>query len=354
MRFIDSIFIFLLFLVLTSCQTSQIENGKEIVNALEFTSTIEVSKTYNFTDQVNIFNPFRILNVNEDYIVVSELKQDDFFHLFSLPNLKYLYSSGENGRGPNEFIAPPTYIEVNKKGLEVYDPLLETLRFFSIGDSSLVEWKKISLGYNNQIEPLNRPIRINDSTYYADYGTSVEETNSEYIALRPGEEDSLFTFGKYPSSDLEKFDRYSHFLKTNISRSNDDRFATFYIYHNRFKIFGRKGKKLKDISINDPFVQENSSDFGEYIYRITSCSSNDYIYLLGVYASGKRVYDNPNANLKTSIEVWTWEGRPVYRAKFDRLIHGFTVSEKFKKIYGFSLLNDSTIFEYNLDKSSFK
>lgn len=322
---------------------------KEPINALTYSDTLKVNQIYSFKSQVEIFNPFKILNVNNDYLIVSELRKNDFFHIFSLPDLKYLFTAGRNGKGPNEFMVPPTYIGVNKNGFEVYDPILERLRFFSINTDSMVEIKNISLGYKGQMGPLNRPKRINDSTYFADYGTSVENTNNEYIALKPADDKSLFTFGKYPPSDLENFDRYSHFLKTNASRKNGNQFAAFYIYHNRFKIYDGKGKKLIDFTINDPNIQVNSNSASKYMYKVISQATEDYIYLLGVYNPEDKIYDNPDAKLKTSIEVWSWDGKPIYRASFDRLIHGFTVSEDYKKIYGFSYLNESTIFEYNLN-----
>jgi len=39
----------------------------------------------------------------------------------------------------------------------------------------------------------------------------------------------------------------------------------------------------------------------------------------------------------------------MYRARFDKLIHRFTVSTKYNKIYGFSNYSESKIYEYNLE-----
>lgn len=343
----------LIILFICSCQNSEPDNFKAM-NALEFGDTLEVAEVHDIRNQVDIYNPFKILNVNEKYLFVSELRQEDFFHVLSLPNLKYQYTTGNQGRGPNEFIAPPTYIEVNEEGIEIYDPIQQSIRFFNVNDTAIFEYKQASLKYKGQIEPLNRPKKINDSTYFADYGTSIEETNREHIALKPADEESLFSFGHFPSSDLEGFERYSKFLKTNAAQTNGNKFATFYTYQNRYKIFDDRGQKLVDAKIGEPRNITSNNSGSNYMYRVTAYESEKYIYLLGIYALEDMIYDNPDPNVKTSFEVWTWEGEPVYRAKFDRLIHGFTVSEKFKKIYGYSYLNESTIFEYELETSHFE
>ncbi|MDR9416642.1 MAG: BF3164 family lipoprotein [Gracilimonas sp.] len=338
-----------LIIILCSCQNSDNNNNINIIKNVELEDEIEVTAIHEFNNQVDIFNPFKILNINENYLLISELRQKDFFHVFSLPNLKYKYTTGDQGRGPGEFITPPTYIDENKQGIEIYDPIRQTLRFFSINDTSMAEYKETSLRYAGQIEPLNRPKKINDTTYFADYGTSLEKTNREHIALKPAEEESLFTFGNFPSSDLKGFERYSNFLKSNVSQTNGNRFAAFYMYHNRFKIYDDRGQKLVDATIDEYRHTTSNNSGSNYLYRVTAYESENYIYLLGIYALEEKIYDNPDPNLQTSIEVWTWEGKPVYRAKFDRLIHGYTVSEKFNKIYGFSYLDESTIFEYDLD-----
>jgi hypothetical protein len=48
------------------------------------------------------------------------------------------------------------------------------------------------------------------------------------------------------------------------------------------------------------------------------------------------------------LEIWDWDGQPVFRSVFDEPVHGFTVSEKYNRIYAFSSLETHKILEYEL------
>jgi hypothetical protein len=300
---------------------------------------------------IEFLNPASIINLNDRYLILNDFRPDNFFHVFSLPGVKYLYSWGKQGRGPDEFLQNPVYIDKNEDELIVFDGMLQTLRYFSVNDTTLIKSREVSLAYEGQVEPLNRIRRIHDTLYAVDYGSSIqEETNHEHMALEPGEEIPLFTFGEYPNTNLEGFDRYSEFLKTNIAKPDGSRFAAFYIAHNMFKIYNSGGDLLALIEVTDPYLQNVPKNDERYLYRSTAWASDDYIYLLGLNAEREIIYGDSESPIKTSLEIWDWDGRPVYRAMFDRRIDSFTVSEKHGKIVGFSKMagGETMLLEYDL------
>jgi len=73
-----------------------------------------------------------------------------------------------------------------------------------------------------------------------------------------------------------------------------------------------------------------------YLYRSTVWASDDYIYLLGLNKEREVIYGDSLSPVKTSLEIWDWDGRPVFRSMFDRRTDNFAVLENHGKIVGFS------------------
>lgn len=330
---------------LSNCNLDENKSVK-IEKARPFEDTLIVSKVVTLDDYSELFRPFRIRNLNNNYIIVSELLPENIFKVFKLPNMNFLYAWGNQGQGPNEFRGIPGEIITNEDDLIIYDVVNRKLRTFEVNDSTSYQTKSEILYYKNQLDPLNRIRRINDTLYFMDYGTSIEKTNKEYVALKPNKEDTLFTFGEYPDSELKDHDRYFKFLKTNLSKPDGSLFATFYLYQNKIKIYNNSGEIVKHIEINDDYLSsEKSSDV---IYRSAAWSSDKFIYVLGLNQSSEDLYENPDSTLKTSIEIFDWKGNQVYRAKFDRLINGFTVSEEYSSVYAYSISEPRKLYVYEL------
>jgi hypothetical protein len=198
------------------------------------------------------------------------------------------------------------------------------------------------------MDPLNRVRRIRDDLYFADYGSSFENTDKEHIALKPGAEDSLFTFGRYPESDLEGFERYGQFMKENVAKPDGSRFATFYFRYNALKIFTSSGERIIALKVNDPMIEDRLAEVtGDVLIRTTASASDEFIYTVGYYKS-REDFSTPDSSLTSFLEVWNWDGKPVHRASFDRFIDNYTVSEMHQKIYAYNKSDEDTIYEYNL------
>ncbi|HAH51879.1 MAG TPA: hypothetical protein DCL80_11745 [Balneola sp.] len=342
------IYIGIIFLALTyGCNSG--ETQIIIRETLPFEADLTVSKVVPLDDNSELFRPFRIRNLNDDYVVVSELLPENIFKVFKLPGMNFQYKWGKLGQGPNEFRGIPGDIMTSGDDLIIYDPVLKKLRTFEVKDSSVTHKKDMLLSYKNQLDPLNRIQRMNDTLYFVDYGTSIEKSNTEHVALKPDEEDTLFTFGEYPDSELKEAERYFKFLKTNMSKPDGSLFAAFYLYQNKIKIYNTSGEIVKHIDLIDDHFS-SSEETNNIIYREASWSSDDFIYTLGLNSSSEALYENPDSTLKTFIEIFDWNGNQLFRAEFDRLINGFTVSEKYSKIYAYSILEPQKLFVYELPK----
>jgi hypothetical protein len=324
-----------------------------VLEAVPISDTLSVTRIVSMTpgeSEVLLANPFNILNINDQYLVLTERRNENFISIFSLPDIEYLYSLGELSRGPefDQFFSIPMDFNVHQDELIVFDGLSRQLRHLRIGDSTAAKTKEIELSYEGQMDPLNRVRRMKDELYFVDYGTSFEETDHEHAALTPGIDEIQFTFGNYPETDLDGFTRYATFMKSNQSKPDGSQFAAFYYNHNVLKIYSADGQLKDAIRISDPYVNYTlPSERTDFSFRHATWSTNDYIYALGYYATDEQV-EAPEESSQSYFEVWDWNGNSVYRAPFDRFIHGFTVSEPNQKIYAYSQKRENTIYVYNL------
>ena len=322
------------------------EKDSEILRveeALAFSDSLLPSKVYELDMKESLYNPVRIENINDEYLLVLEFLKEDFFRVFQLPEMNYLYAWGVNGRGPGEFQTIPMNLQVDGDTIIPYDGISRSLKYLTVNDSTLEYVGEKELRYEGQWEPLNRIVRMNDSLYFADYGSGMEETNAEHIAFQPNE-DSLFTFGMYPETELEGFERYSKFMKTVAAKPDGSKFAAFYLKYNLLKIYDSEGKLKYQVEVQNPYVKDEK----DMRYRSIKAVSDSHIYALGLYESYENIYEDRDTDLIPSLEIWDWEGNMIFRAPFDRLVHGFTISESNKKLYGFSSFSMSQIFEYDL------
>lgn len=336
--------------IISSCQNVD-PDGFEPVTALPVQDEL-VAEAISVEGDTELLNPFHILNADDEYLVITEVRENNFVHVFNLPDLQFQYSWGKNGRGPDEFVFFPYFINQKEKELHLYDPILQQNRVYRIRDSTLENLQERSLSYTGQMgQPFNGVLRLNDRLYIADYELPFGNASHEYIALRPGESDSLFTFGDYPTTDLEDPVRYFEFKKTNIAKPDGSRFAALYVNHNKFKIFSSTGETLKAIKIQDPHLEEDRNESeNNFLYRYKGWASDSYLYFLGIYTSSDVFNENPDSTYAPFLEIWDWEGQPLYRAHFDRLIHAFTVSEEHGKLYGFSKHDIHHIYEYDMSE----
>lgn len=328
-------------------KSNNIINDTDTIEALPFYNTLKGNPIPINNEKAKLLHPQRILNLNDEYLIISDNKPVDIFLVFRIPEIEFLYGWGQKGQGPDEF--PFTRVdEINQRGNEIilFDILTQNLRFYLVEDTSFVKVEEQLLMYEGQLgDPLYQIRRLNDTLYIADYGTSFEDTRYEHIALRPGQEEAQFFFGKYPEVDLETILRYEEFLKVNAAHPDGTKFAVFYAYHNRIKIYNSQGVELKSVIIEDPYIEHEKTIGDFFQYRARPWATENYLFTLGLNVPREKYSDEL---FSPTLEIWDWEGRPVYRTMFDRPIHGFTISEKYGKLYAYSFLSPDEIYEYDL------
>ncbi len=338
--------VFIVFLILASCSNYSDDESLVTVNAMNYQPTLQAF-VHTLEDDMNLLLPREAVNIEDEYLIISDGEDEGFLKVFSLPELEFLYSWGKIGQGPEEYEhIPLTELNTFKDQLIVYDIGKRRLDYYTVNDTTLIRNKGLSLSYEGQTNVMNNIKMVKNDLFIANYGSAID-TNKEFIALEPGNEVPLFKFGHYPSSDLSGLERYFADFKTSATSPDGTKFAAFYLYKNMFKIFNSKGQQLKKVLVEDDYITKQTVNPGSFQYRSLKAVSNNHLYLLGIYEDRDAVNENIES-FRTSVEVWDWTGEQLYRSRFDRPIHGFTVSEKYDKIYAYSHNNLHQLFEYDI------
>lgn len=336
---------------------SELENLLQ-VEALPYSSEL-TSVQYSYEGLTSILNAGEIINVDDRYLVVSDAEEEAIFKVFNLPELNYLYSWGRRGQGPDEYeLLPLVDINTTEDKLIVYNLSSRNIYYYSVNDTTFIPDGHQSLSYENESGFLSKVVRLNDSLFVADYGKFYEQTSHEYIALQPNLQTPRFTFGRFPSSGLTGPERYYQFFKTGVSNEARGEFASFYFYYNRFKVFNYEGEEQVYVHIKDDSIAEvdnltaridtyTSGSESSFRYRKAQWASDNYLYALGINEYRDVINENLDS-FRPSLEIWDWNGNQVYRAMFDTTITHFTVSEKHGNIYAYSLLDNNSIYVYDI------
>lgn len=328
-----------------ACTTKQ--KKTETVELQSITDTLHAN-ILSVKGETEMVNPQQVKTVSNDYLVVIDDKKEGIFQVFRLPELIFLYSFGSVGSGPNEFstfISYNTITDVQDNQLLIYESALGNIEYYTVTDTTMVLQKNATLSYTNQTMQLNGVEGLNDSTLVAFYGITPEtNTDKEFIALRPDSEDTLFTFGSYPKTELEGVLRAQDFYKATTAKPDGSKFVAFYSYHQRFRIYDNKGTLLKDITINDPHISVNSED--KIIYRNYVEASDNYIYVFAPHTTRDGL--SAPDEIRPIIEIWDWNGEFVRRFMLDKPVKYFTVSEAHGKLYGITNYTENVIYEYDL------
>jgi len=346
--------------IFSNCTNQNESAFHKKVEALEFSDTLKVQKILNLVDSDSLFlsSPRRMFVVNENFLLLTELIPENFIHLFKLPELKYLYSWGVNGKGPDEFQFPPGDYFVNEGNrFSIYDFALGQIRFFEVTDTSLVKAADAkSMRYAGQFNYLTGITRLNDSLYIANFDeTPMNDPVVEHIAIKTDDATPVSKFGEYPPSDIEGPDKFILFSKTNSARPDGTMFASFYSYFNRFKIYNSDFKLIKDIEVHDQSLSDRAvrrtGSYSEWIrYRYVQWASDDFIFTHGMNETSENLWDDPIPSLTTFVEVWDWDGNQLFRAHFDRKIVRFAVAENLGKIYALGTEPFDEIYVYDISE----
>ena len=114
---------------------------------------------------------------------------------------------------------------------------------------------------------------------------------------------------------------------------------------------------VKEYHFNKPDVTF-SKESNEYYASLTPDAKLGYTYLYAtdeyVYAlhSGKKISDGfQQAQSGDTIEVFDWDGSPVYRIKLDQAVRAFAIHIKTKRLYAYLDIETPEIVYYELPLS---
>lgn len=331
----------------TSCSFQSKSDSYTVVQTIDYESDLQ-STRHNFENSTLFATPREIINVNDEYLMISDADTSGFIKVFKLPELEFLYSWGDYGRGPGEYEYLPLS-EINTSGgnLILYEMGTRKLREYSVNDSTLLFVNDFSLQLKDQTHPLNYIIKISDELYFVKNMMPTQNSNHEFIALQTDNELPLFTFGIYPESDLEFYDKSFEYATTNDFSNEASKMAAFYYYYNRFKTFDIDGNLVNYFIVNDKHVDQEDGELLDFLYRSLKLAGENYLYVMAMNEFDDVIEENIET-FRPSFEKWSWDGDQLNRSKFDIPIHNFVVSEKHGKIYAYSVLDIYGIYEFDL------
>lgn len=303
----------------------------------------EVLEGSEFSSLEPFYNASKLLAV-EDYLILYCATDSNFFKVFRLPELKYLYSFGKLGAKSGHFINP------DRNSMRIID---NNLVFFDANKVISIKigadgWK---VTYKKPIynigEYLNNFQLLNDSTYF----TSKVNSKSEYqmMDLKTGK--LIKDFGNYPKKLKSQSDRTPplSYFKSTVIRPNTATIVSFYLYFNKFKIYdGAILSKEIDIKNNDVKEQNNiPNEHNNIVYRVEATATDSLIYTLGLKLT-EDVITNGGNKFTPSIEVWDWDGNPHQRYSLNMPITLFCFSEKYNTVYGIHHNDTQKLIQFKL------
>jgi hypothetical protein len=314
---IEIILIGLFLSVLYACNSHV--SDKEIV-ITEFPSKQEIKTSIILTDSV-ILDPDAMFIMNSKLWILQK-KNNVLFDIFSLPDGKYLFSTGNKGQGPDDFIHPISYtINTEVSGFSILDRnILKTIILQPNNTLHVIKSEKTF-----EQMPVNGFVKLNDSLFCAFADCATGGTVGEYeYCLKNKSKDTEIKFSKYPDLSKKKFkgdERCQIYYKWLVANSNERKIAAFYSNFKFLRFYSAEGDLLKEIRVNVPPYQqtenienreERKKFYGKPIatdhYIYAPCSSNE-------------------------IQVWDWNGNPIIQYALDKKFSKFAVSENDKKIY---------------------
>ena len=252
-------------------------------------------------------------------LIISSSKSDNMLYIYSLPDLKYQYSTGRKGKGPEEIQLFPMFCESLNQALYVwgYSPVII---------------KKFDIKKNGEL-------KFNDLIKLPRY----EAFNYMHIL-----NDSLFIYYLPDHLKIVKLDLKSNKYLDDIQMKKDDHNES-YFYSNRgtiaandsFLVFGYLFKKQINIyRINDFKLHKKIK--GDYKHKDPIVGNPKTPKYYTKIVAGENLFYalyNDNESNIVVMEVYNYNGSFVKEFTFDITPQLFTIDEKNKTIYGFAYNN---------------
>ena len=290
-----------------------------------------------------------IIVTTDKHLIIFDDQKNDMFKIFELPSIHYQFSWGTTGKGPDEinYVDPKT-IRVFNNRLVFQDGLKIKTAIVNNDSFKIIKTKLLK----PQPELINGLVMINDSIFIIDkFSKSIFEHTYKNI----NDDNISKDFGEYNDelNNSNFSDRYKAYRKMKAVKPDGEKFVVFYFFFNKFKLYNKNLKLLKEVIINNKNLNKSYSfknhGIENIIYNAAPFATDKYIFVLNPNSSIKSI-DNDLDTFKPQLSVWDWEGNPIAKYELNKPIFSFTVSEKFSKIYATSSFTVNEIYEYELPK----
>lgn len=293
----------------------------------------------------------RFMGIANNQLFVYKEKEDKLFEFFTLPDCFFLGSAGGRGQGPNEFgLLDTRSFRTSENDFSVVEAGSNLLKRVVFEDSCL------TVTYTERVfeqgAPNNGFYLLKDSTYLT-LGNIIE--SNEYCLLNKKTGD-ITKVGSYPQWTANQANKdnsltFFNYLKSCVVHPDGDKFAAFYSYFKRLRIYNHAAALLHDIDIKIKPCSTNFQTGAETneqpVYYIGQPqATKNYIYALCSNAKGSGLTVPSDCEL----HVFDWEGKAIACYKFDRRVSLIALSEKYNKIIALNNRIADELYIYDLPK----
>lgn len=335
-----SIYYILFFLIgvgflLSGCQTRVEEGIEEKITLSDAVPLSAVKKSVS----VDLLRPSKLI-VHGDKLVVYDMQEENMFKVFELPEVRYRYSFGNVGQGPDDFVFIDKESLNSGKQLEIVDQ--QELIRLDLTDTGAVRVSRHPLLFEERAV-LSGVKRINDSIYLSDGFSDEKGKELQRMNIVTGDVEE---FGEIPqwnkelSTFTEKKQAYSKSFCVNEQTGES---AVFYYMYPKFRLFSKDNKCVKTVTIQTG-SGETPTEEGR-IFFTESFATPSHLYVMWVDKSKEEVMKDVET-FQPDLLVFDWEGNLEARYRLDQPVITFTVAGN--KLYAPSFLETDVLYEYEL------
>ncbi len=313
-------------LIFISCNTEQLH----YINEQDFKQEIILkSQRVHVNELLNVDDFF----LKDNILIVKNDRQDSIFMIYSYPEWECIGAFGTYGRGPEEYLIPKLINDFSDNSFSVID----------LSNNSLTEFNLATLNSKR------RKLRLNEYLpqtilYSSEAAAFLYDSNQNEVLLHRITDD-YNTSIIYNFDDLRKrfydHNAYWGFLGADESFN---RIIYAYQYLRRFDILDYNGNLVKTVVVepyHDPVIK---GDKINYVNSVNSYfgirTSRDSFFLYFIGHKGEDLMNN--LNLKTFIEEFDWNGKPLRRFEINKFLWSFDLLKNGNEVVGFIGLDKSS------------
>ena len=269
-----------------------------------------------------------------DYLLVRSGQPKKQLFVFTVPDLRFVCATGNQGRGPEEFSTFPTLVESRTDTFYVFGYAHRHLKSLAVDSAArvhLTECYEIPLH-----EVFNHMHLIDDSVLLYETVMLPQYAVYKYDLKNRKSIDELKIERETPESELT-FDTSRGYMA-----ANDSVMIYVYLYKNQIDIYDVKDFRLKR-RIVGVYKPQKPAFRNKELYYLGVIPGDKYFYAL---FKGARTEKGENRS--NTIEVYDYDGNPVALYRFDIPPLYFYPDEKNNCIYATHPSCIDTLLRYDL------